>query len=458
MAGSISYDTVETLNIDLGSGNDTFTIASTHTGSTELSTNAGNDTINVWATSGLTTVYAGQGDDKITLGRPVPATGGGVLSDINGKLIVYGGPGTDELNIDDSGNTQPATLTLEENGFTGFGMGSGGLEYWEIETLNISLGSGGNTINVLGIAVPVHLNTGSGDDTVKVGGPTPRPSGDMTLNRVVALLTLDGQTGNDTLYADDSGDNTDNSGVLSASAITGLLGTNLGMTGAIGYSHFEGVDLALGNGNDTLTITGTTQQAGFRTQTVVSTGAGDDTVTVALNATIDGPLSVNLQAGNDTLDASTSSLGIVVFGGIGNDQITGGSGDDVIFGDRGTVDLFNAAAALVTRLGIDPSERSTDATNALYVPPKLTDGGFNQKRVSATRDTTVGGIDKVLAGAGNDLIFGGAGRDWLEGQDGNDTLLGDNGLHISLTGNTGNTDAVTLTDSTSANGMSMTTS
>ena len=451
MTGGIGYAAFEALNVNLGSGGDTFTIASTHADVTTLNANGGDDTVNVRATTGATNVNTGTGDDTINVGSLAPVMTGGLMNGIQGKLTVDGGTNVnggdrDALFIDDSGNTHPAALTLDDGTIEGLGMGSGGIAYVNLEVLDIGLGSGDNTINLRGLNVPLALRTGAGDDTVKVGSLAPTIVGG-TLNRIHAKLTLDGQAGNDTLYADDSGDTADNTGLLTASTLTGL-----GMTGAssgngICYTGFEGIDVALGSGNDTFAVTGTTRRADFRTQTVVSTGAGNDTVTVTLNAGVDGPLAVNLQAGNDVLDASASSAAIVAFGGDGNDTIIGGSGADVIFGDRGTVDLFNAAGLLVTRLGIDPADRNANpAGGAFYVPPKLTDGKFDEKRVSATRDPLIGGTDLLRGGAGDDLVFGGAGRDRIEGQDGDDTLFGDNGTHASLAGVLTANDATTLTD------------
>jgi Ca2+-binding RTX toxin-like protein len=65
----------------------------------------------------------------------------------------------------------------------------------------------------------------------------------------------------------------------------------------------------------------------------------------------DGAFAVNTQGGDDSVDASDSSLGITIFGGLGSDTLKGGSGGDAIFGDRGRVDYFDFDDALVTRLG-----------------------------------------------------------------------------------------------------------
>ncbi|HEX5216895.1 MAG TPA: calcium-binding protein, partial [Vicinamibacterales bacterium] len=85
----------------------------------------------------------------------------------------------------------------------------------------------------------------------------------------------------------------------------------------------------------------TTKRTGdFYTLTMLDTGAGDDHVVVNLAEGDDGAFSLNLNAGDDCLDASASTLPLVVFGWDGNDHITGGSGDDILFGDRGRVDYI----------------------------------------------------------------------------------------------------------------------
>ncbi|HZI44911.1 MAG TPA: hypothetical protein VFD53_06815, partial [Ilumatobacter sp.] len=68
MGGSVAYATMEELNIDLGSGADIFTVISTHTGSTTVNGNGGDDTVNVLSISGDTSVKAGEGDDTINAG------------------------------------------------------------------------------------------------------------------------------------------------------------------------------------------------------------------------------------------------------------------------------------------------------------------------------------------------------------------------------------------------------
>ena len=111
----------------------------------------------------------------------------------------------------------------------------------------------------------------------------------------------------------------DQSGALTATTLTGL-----GMGATVTYGSLETLDMFLGSGRDTFTVSGTVKRAdGFRTVTMLNTGAGDDNVTVTLNALTDGFFALNTEAGNDQVNASTSSLPLVLFGGEGNDSIQG---------------------------------------------------------------------------------------------------------------------------------------
>jgi hypothetical protein len=107
----IEYHDLELLNINLGIGADTFTILTTHAGTTVLSANNGLDRIAVQSVSGPTTINGGDGSDVINVGSlATPDTNnGGNVNAISALLILNGGANTtgdgDMVNVDETGET-----------------------------------------------------------------------------------------------------------------------------------------------------------------------------------------------------------------------------------------------------------------------------------------------------------------------------------------------------------------
>ncbi|MGA8051658.1 MAG: hypothetical protein WCA09_15880, partial [Burkholderiales bacterium] len=129
--------------------------------------------------------------------------------------------------------------------------------------------------------------------------------------------------------------------------------------GGVRYGDIEVVQANLGTGDDHVTVDYTTfwkdhttkRDDPFYTLTMLNTGLGDDTVTVNLADGQNGAFALNTQEGNDHVHGENSTLPLVVFGWDGNDEIHGGSGADILFGDRGRVDYVNGDGLIVTRLG-----------------------------------------------------------------------------------------------------------
>ena len=139
----------------------------------------------------------------------------------------------------------------------------------------------------------------------------------------------------------------------------------------------------------------------------VTGGDGDNIVTISRDA--GGHLLVNGDAvagdptiantdliqvrggdGNDVIALNETGGALPaaeLFGGDGNDSLTGGSADDSLFGQDGNDSLFGGA-----------------------------------------------GNDSLAGGSGNDFIAGGAGNDTLIGGDGNDFLDGDQGADVAFLG------------------------
>ncbi len=124
---------------------------------------------------------------------------------------------------------------------------------------------------------------------------------------------------------------------------------------------------------------------------VVTTGAGDDSITINLGVDqANIPVSVFARAGNDT-----------IVGGTGNDYLNGGAGDDQVNGGMGN--------------------------------DYITDPIGNDLLVGDEGNDTIcggSGMDTLIGGMGDDRLHGGDGKDMLSGGYGSDTLRGNSGADI----------------------------
>lgn len=144
---------------------------------------------------------------------------------------------------------------------------------------------------------------------------------------------------------------------------------NNGTVTVTGSGEGETILVRVVNGSLEVIVDGNaTPLAAFNTgavsQVIVHGGAGDDAIT----------------------SASSNTFPTQIFGGDGNDTITGGGGEDLLFGETGN-DLIYAANG---------------------------------------NDVAVGGYgnDQLFGGNGRDVLIGGKGSDTLEGQNGEDILVG----------------------------------
>ena len=153
--------------------------------------------------------------------------------------------------------------------------------------ITVNGGAGTNTFNVRSATGVTSINVQGGRNTFNVGSNPP-----TTLVNIKAPVFLNGSGGSDAARVNGSGDTADRTGTLTASQVTGL-----GMSAGITYSSLEAITVALGSGNDTFTISGTS--AGT---TTVTAGAGSDSVTVQ---SASGAVAVHGGEGNDTLTADT---------------------------------------------------------------------------------------------------------------------------------------------------------
>jgi Ca2+-binding RTX toxin-like protein len=227
----------------------------------------------------------------------------------------------------------------------------GGITYHDLEVLEINLGKGNNNFTVLGTHTRedgfqtwTFLNTG--DETVPYASG---PGSELIMGDTVTVKLNAEDVVTPTTGSVVSAENPNLANGLRTTVTIGGAFANGALAGQLieiiddaGDSPADGqTRRILGNTGNVLTID--------RPWENLPTGEAFRIINEA-----DGAFAVNVQGGNDTINATGSTLGIVAFGGLGNDHITGGSGDDIIFGDRGRVDYFNIAGAIVTRLGDAP--------------------------------------------------------------------------------------------------------
>ena len=160
MNGEIDYGNFEQLNIGMGSGNDILSIESTHQKTTSVNTTAGKDTVNVENISGETKVQLGVDDDTANIGDINQQ-----MDNINAMLSIFADACNDVLNIDDSGDIQNNTATVNTNQITGLGMSSK-IDYSNIETLKMWLGLGKDVISIDSLSADTEIHTGLTEDLV----------------------------------------------------------------------------------------------------------------------------------------------------------------------------------------------------------------------------------------------------------------------------------------------------
>jgi hypothetical protein len=136
----------------------------------------------------------------------------------------------------------------------------------------------------------------------------------------------------------------------------------------------------------------------------------------------------------------------------GADSVSGGSGNDIIFGDLISYKGQEGSAALKAFAAEKLSttvDQIDDRTLHQYITEHVQDVGAlaNASNIYGTND----GGDTLIGNAGNDILFGQGGNDTLSGGAGNDILVGGKGNDI-LTGGAGADTFVWLKGDTNTNG------
>jgi Ca2+-binding RTX toxin-like protein len=289
-----------------------------------------------------------------------------------------------------------------------------------------------NPIPVAGIVV-------DGDD--QVGADTLRFQGGVSVFDSVVYDSIDGHSGTVTFAG----------GVVAGAAFVNYFDLEpvVDLTNAVDrvFNAPAGAiddNITVSSSNDTLSISSNSATPTFEriltfaplNLLLINSNGGNDTIQVnSSNSTFAGSLIVDGGDGNDTINLLAWTLPATVFGGLGNDILTGGSVGDSLDGGDGN-DVITGGGGNDTIQGGSGNDNLSGGDGDDFI-----DGGDDDDSIQGNDGVDLlnggNGNDTVDGGAGDDMVDGGVGDDSLMGGDGGDVLLGNDG-NDTLSGGAGN--------------------
>ena len=505
-------------------GNDTLTVdfSGSADGVGSSNNNAGNGTVGSMYYYGIERLVLTGSSASDTL---IGGTGNDTLAGGTGNDSLYGNAGTNSLNGGDGSDFGAIDLTADATARTitfvgGVTLNVAGNILTSIEGLGYAGGGGNDVINVAGATRRSAINGGAGDDTLTgaaaIGDALSGGANNDAITGGVADV-VHGDDGDDTLtfaftsnalpltyaYGDGGVDRLVLNFAGTADSISSSANVDSGTIAGLYYYGMESVDFTGGNASDTLTAgngndtirggNGNDVIDAGRGTNVIQGGAGSDIgkvdrsddatariVTLGTTGSVSGAGSTITQvealgyrggAGNDRINVANGTRSSELFGGGGDDTLTGsdevadgldgGEGNDTISGAGGDTINGRAGNDALTITG-DTTIGQTYAygdigTDTLTLDFAAATTGLTSSSNGALDGFFAGiyyyGIESldVTTGSGNDTVTGAGGADTLEAGAGNDILIGSGGAD-DLRGGAGNDmfRLVALADSTVA--------
>ena len=397
-----------------------------------LTTGAGDDRIDTSAVLGNDTVFAGDGNDVVNLGRGVDSSNG------------WGG--TDTMVMNWSALTDPnAHITWVDigGGWGRYAAASGDrLDYTLYDKYVLTGGAGSDTLyggalndNLTGNAGNDYLNSGTGVDTVSGGTGVDTWQVDTSARAGNTTIDLETQT-------------TNFGAVLSGIERILFTGGN-GADKITGRAGVYNDSFTTGTGSDTITtgrgVDGANAGDIDGTDTLVMDWSGITDLRQGITiADIGGGWTRYASASGDRLDY----YGFEVFkmtGGAGDDRLHGGAQADTLIGGLGD-DTLNSGTGSGTITGGDGSDRwqanlsafgnAVFSATASQTTAQLATLSMAVTGIEALDLTTGNGKDNIstagyafndsiTTSGGNDTVDTGLGLDWVNGDDDIDVLVAD---------------------------------
>ncbi len=161
---------------------------------------------------------------------------------------------------------------------------------------------------------------------------------------------------------------------------------------------------------------------------------------IGLGSNIDTAVLKQFDTDHNVSTIDTAKLADAITGhaaDTGADTLTGGSGNDILFGDLISYNNLEGSAALKAFAAdklATTVDHIDDRTLHQFITEHVADVGAlaSASNIYGTND----GADKLIGNAGDDILFGQGGNDVLNGGAGNDILVGGKG-NDTLTGGAG---------------------
>ncbi|HEX8625792.1 MAG TPA: M10 family metallopeptidase C-terminal domain-containing protein [Allosphingosinicella sp.] len=405
-----------------------FSVAFTSFEQVEIRSGSGDDTITT--PGGGSTVGAGAGADRVTLGSTLDSADGG--EGVDGIAVDHGATNIGigwHIPTNQYFGPNPATIS--------------GFEYF----IDLKTGSGVDRIETGTLALDDLVHSGAGDDEITVyNGHDGVDGGEGGGDRLVvdwrafgaSSVTITGYAtpGAAGTVSDGTARSVDFDGIEQLWVLTGngddqlaggagadVLnsgGGNDRLDGGLGADQMAGLD-----GNDVYIV----DHAGDRANEASASG-GDDLVLSSVSFTLGTNLERLTLTGTSGLTAVGNGLANVLTGNSGNNFLNGGAGADQMAGGLGNdVYFVDEAGDLVTELagqGTDTVQAGFSYTLAPELENLTLTGAAAASGTGNAKDNVLIGnsaANTLTGHGGNDRLDGGAGVDNLSGGQGNDVYV-----------------------------------
>jgi hypothetical protein len=411
---------------------------------TDLTTGAGNDVVNIAATTSPLDVYNNGGQDYVYVGN-------GTLVGINGNVSVSGA-GSTYLYIEDGNDTASHTATLDQFGLSGLSKGgifwsaspssTGGVTFLDI--IGSPVGSTYTVTNTPNLYFYTFLDVGGGSG-VYVSGTTGTldiynrgslsevyVTGNGTLAPINGLVDISGSAPI-YLYVEDIYDKTARTATLTSNGLFGLSPAPIEWTASSSPTGGGVTSLVL-YGSEVNNTVNTT----YYVASIPSFYYGTDILGGSGTNTLIGPNTTNTWSitGNDAgnINGAVNFTGIQnLIGGTGVDtfrftaagsQVANINGGGAPFGQGDWLDYTAFPLSVLVNLA---TGKATGVTGTVSNIQNVFGGNHGATLIGdAQGNILIGGAeaDTILGGTGASLLIGGAGNDTVTGGSGGDILIG----------------------------------